>query len=120
MAEKVLYGELIVFPEVSFKGLSQQSESILVEFDILSHDVENGLATTIYLLIMHRLQLLNSKANPKVMKRPSYLGQSIMELILCDLVEEVLKNTLHHVRLGRIHNLVTLNHISLNLLKNVR
>jgi len=111
---------MIVFPEVSFKGLSQHSESILVKFDILSHDVENCLATTIYLLVMHRLQLLYSKAYTEVMKRPSYLGQSIMELILGDLIEEVLKNTLHHVRLRRIHNLVTLDHISLYLLKNVR
>lgn len=88
---------MIVFPEVSFEGLSQHSESILIKFDILSHDVENCRATTIYLLIMHRLQLLNSKAYPEVMKRPSYLRQSIMELILSNLIEEVLENALHHV-----------------------
>lgn len=105
---------------MSFECLPQQSVAISVKFDVLSHDVENGLPATVHLLIVHRLQLLHSEANPEVVKCPSYLGQSIVELVLSDLVEEVLKNALHHVRLLLIHKRISLNHVLLYLLENVR
>ena len=42
-----------------------------------------------------------------------------MKLVLGDLVQQILKNTLHHVRLLLIHDGITLNQVSLNLLENV-